>query len=933
MKFKKPIEVQAGISDGDPTNPLGISGYLLSSDGSNVNWISPGGLSAETAEAIVQPIKANGALSKGDPVYIVGYQAGQNANIVAKADSSDVAKMPVVGLADDDYADGNFGTMTAFGSFNGAFDTTGGTENWAVGDIIFVKPGGGLTNIKPTGTDLIQNVAIVSRVQQNTGELEVIALGRTNDVPNLPTGRLFVGTAANTSLASDVIYVDDANGRMGVGSVTSPATVLHVGAASNSGSTTEEFRIQTGTGSGLGGLAIVNLVTGSLGGSGIYFGDSSTYSSQPAKVSYLDAQNALTYNTAQFHYWQVGGSTRMTLNGNNVGINTTNPQTGLHLSSGVDNRTVGGTDVGIIRLTNTYSGNFGAGGEIQFGLQDVSGRDVLSLIKGSYTGWNSGNYGGDLEFHTRKPDGLGLQQRMTITDAGDVGIGTTNPSSKLEVNTGADGVISRFRGSTNAGVTISGGTYEGVALSAKIHHESSNRNLVLETNGTGKLYFNTNGANARMVINNSGKVGIGTPDPQAQLTLLTAMSSSPTTQIYLDVDGSNANGGGGEIIFNTSASEGSPTTYNAKITGTRSSTGDGSSDLSFFTTLVTDSTSPSLRMTIKDNGDVGIGTPSPDTKLEVSSLSGGVLRLTSTDTSVAIGESIGRVEFKSNDASTGGNNVMGFIDCLATNAGTTYALSLGTGLAASATEKMRIDENGKVSIGTDTTSAKLEVRQDANNGNTGAFTNTHVKLTASATADNTGFVGITAATSTSNLYGYSFGAQRTSGGQGDFKINYHVDNAAGVNRFIIDQVGKVGIGTTSPAEKLAVDGSIRIPRAEEFYWTDGSINGSARAVIFSTTNEFGGDYNGIGFSIAANGRTSPSMYIRGTGKVGIGTTAPQSALQVNGGVQLANDTASPSASKVGTFRYRTSGNNSYVDMCMQTGASTYAWVNIVANTW
>ena len=69
------------------------------------------------------------------------------------------------------------------------------------------------------------------------------------------------------------------------------------------------------------------------------------------------------------------------------------------------------------------------------------------------------------------------------------------------------------------------------------------------------------------------------------------------------------------------------------------------------------------------------------------------------------------------------------------------------------------------------------------------------------------------------------------------------------------------------------------------------------------------------------------------GSVGIGTTSPQSKLQVNGGVQLANDTAAASASKVGTFKYYTSGNNSYVDMCMQTGATTYAWVNIVQNSW
>jgi hypothetical protein len=109
----------------------------------------------------------------------------------------------------------------------------------------------------------------------------------------------------------------------------------------------------------------------------------------------------------------------------------------------------------------------------------------------------------------------------------------------------------------------------------------------------------------------AGKVGIGTETPQAQLTLLTTMASSPTTQIYLDVDGNNAVGGGCEIIFNTSASGGTLANYNAKITGTRSSANDGSSDLSFFTTLVASADSPAVRMTIKDNGNVGIGYTTP----------------------------------------------------------------------------------------------------------------------------------------------------------------------------------------------------------------------------------------------------------------------------------------------------------------------------------
>ena len=48
---------------------------------------------------------------------------------------------------------------------------------------------------------------------------------------------------------------------------------------------------------------------------------------------------------------------------------------------------------------------------------------------------------------------------------------------------------------------------------------------------------------------------------------------------------------------------------------------------------------------------------------------------------------------------------------------------------------------------------------------------------------------------------------------------------------------------------------------------------------------------------------------------------------------MADDTATASADKVGTQRYREDSNNSYVDMCMKTGASTYEWVNIVQNNW
>ena len=60
---------------------------------------------------------------------------------------------------------------------------------------------------------------------------------------------------------------------------------------------------------------------------------------------------------------------------------------------------------------------------------------------------------------------------------------------------------------------------------------------------------------------------------------------------------------------------------------------------------------------------------------------------------------------------------------------------------------------------------------------------------------------------------------------------------------------------------------------------------------------------------------------------------PGGNIITSGSVKVANDAAAASATNVGAIRYRSNANNSYQEMSMQTGATTYAWVITQQNTW
>jgi hypothetical protein len=116
---------------------------------------------------------------------------------VAAADASVSAKMPAIGLLYQDLANNGTGLVMVMGTI-----TSINTLGYTINSGMFVAPGGGLTNTRPTAaTDLVQNVARVTRVNASTGSVLVLGPGRTNDVPNLIATNFLAssGTASATT--------------------------------------------------------------------------------------------------------------------------------------------------------------------------------------------------------------------------------------------------------------------------------------------------------------------------------------------------------------------------------------------------------------------------------------------------------------------------------------------------------------------------------------------------------------------------------------------------------------------------------------------------------------------------------------------------------------------------------------------------------------
>jgi len=119
--------------------------------------------------------KTGSTLTQGVVAQFVG-SIGMSGKLSVGLGSADKTVNPLtnLGVVTEDISNGNSGKVTWFGKVRG-IDTTGRSENWQAGDILYISADtpGALTKIKPTPPDHDITMAVVVTVSSNVGEIFV----------------------------------------------------------------------------------------------------------------------------------------------------------------------------------------------------------------------------------------------------------------------------------------------------------------------------------------------------------------------------------------------------------------------------------------------------------------------------------------------------------------------------------------------------------------------------------------------------------------------------------------------------------------------------------------------------------------------------------------------------------------------------------------
>jgi hypothetical protein len=745
------------------------------------------------------------------------------------------------------------------------------------------------------------------------------------------------------SVSGNTQMVISASGNVGIGT-TSPSSLLHV-----SGTTPTVTIEGSSTNS-----AKINLV-----------GSFTTWALENQYV------NGATNDMFRIYNSQLGANA-ITINrlSNNVGIGTTTP------SEILDVQKAGTVAVRVYNTSSTADAYFDAKnstGDAFFGI-NATGQYLYTSNNIPTLFYNSGS------------------ERMRITNAGDVGIGTTSPSAKLHVSsTGETTLTIDSTSSGTARINLTGAGGGAGAITSTVG------GLYLNASGNNPLTFNTSGSE-RMRVAGDGNVGIGLTNPNYKLVVYES-NTGESVSARFETTHPNLN----YILLKNGGGS-----YNHYLQ-TNSNTLALSADENGSTGIINLKTNNITGLTVNSSQNVGIGKTSPNAKLDVSGsvLISGSLTVSGSSTFTNIGPAVftGSITQNASTASFGGlvgigtttpsttldvngraivgGGLSGNALSISTSVGTytfngydlltpsSFIITAGSSgyltldgypviFKVSGGEKMRVNTNGNVGIGTTAPNSTFQVskggvtfqvtdtNKTANNtfsvygltqtswaiatGNSGSFSSGEkIVITDSG---NVG-IGTTTPSATLEVGGNVKATSFTGSFSGSVsapgsttQIVYNSGGALAADSGLVYSGSAVGIGTATPAYKLDINGTGRFASSLD---VDSYILTRNKLQISN-----GRLFELIGTSDALNiydGSAGASrIYISGSGNVGIGTTSPDTPLVVQGGAAGTggwNRTATLSATYPGLI-FNSNGTK-WGGMAYDYSAAMRFWVNASNN--